>query len=135
MMRSAGESLVLYIDGSAKPNPGPASIGALLEDGHGVRVTGLSRSIGRATNNEAEYHALLAGLEMVSALPGKPFYLEVRSDSELLVRQIEGAYRVRKRELMPLHSRALELLRAFPSAAVIHIPREWNKAHSLADGC
>ena len=127
--------MILYVDGSAKPNPGPARIGALLQTESGAKIKALSRSIGRATNNVAEYRALLAGLEMAAALPERPARLEVRSDSELMVRQIAGSYQVRKKELMPLRARAVELLRAFPSAVVIHIPREWNRAHTVADGC
>ncbi|MBM2831760.1 MAG: ribonuclease [Dehalococcoidia bacterium] len=135
MKWSGGESLVLYVDGSAKPNPGPARIGALLENDGGEKMKTLSRSIGWATNNEAEYRALLAGLEMAAAVSHKSNHLEVRSDSELMVRQLHGSYRVKKQNLMPLHRRAIELLRAFPSANIRHIPREMNKAHTVADGC
>jgi ribonuclease HI len=128
-----GKILILYVDGSARPNPGPASIGAVIEDERGHRVSTLSRSIGRATNNEAEYLALLSGLEMAATLPDGPVSLEVRSDSELLVRQLQGRYRVKKAELVPLHSRAVALSRAFPSFTIVKIPRRQNRAHTQAE--
>ncbi len=125
--------MILYIDGSTQPNPGPSGIGVVIEDEQGQQLSTISRYIGRATNNQAEYRALLAGLEKAASFSPRPPSVEVRSDSELIVKQLQGIYRVKKAELMPLHSRALELSRAFPSFSIVWIPRDQNKAHSLAD--
>ncbi len=119
-----GRSGALTIDGSARGNPGPASIAFILEE-KGAEAIERARRIGEATNNTAEYTALIEGLE--EALARGVEELVVRTDSQLLARQLTGEYRIRKKHLMALASRAHALLRRFESWDVEHIPREKNK--------
>ena len=116
---------ILYTDGAARGNPGPAAIGIIIQDESGRVLREVGRTIGRATSNQAEYRALILGLEEAAKL-GVP-HLEVRTDSELVVRQLNGRYRVKNAALQPLFKQVSELLRKFPSATVRHIPREANK--------
>jgi ribonuclease HI len=118
--------LRLYTDGAARGNPGPAGAGAVLMTAHGEIVAELGRYLGSATNNFAEYQGLLIGLRKAAELGAHD--LEVFSDSQLLVRQLEGRYRVRHPGLKPLFEEAKLLLRAFPKVHIHHIPRELNTA-------
>ena len=95
---------LLMIDGAARGNPGPAGCGAAICDENGVVVRELSRYLGHATNNVAEYEALLMGLEVLIELKRKK--IVVQSDSQLLVRQLNGQYRVKDEKLKVLHQRA-----------------------------
>lgn len=107
-------------------------MGVVIEDDQGLRLRGLHRYIGTATNNEAEYQALIEGLKAVREW--KPDRLEVYLDSKLVVEQINGRYRVKKPELQPLHKRAKELLDGFGEVAVAHVERERNRgADALAN--
>jgi ribonuclease HI len=128
-------SFVLFTDGASRGNPGPAAIGAVLyrRDGERlVRVAELSRAIGRATNNVAEYLAVVDGLEMASAFA--PDRLELRADSQLLIRQLEGVYRVKAPGLRDLYERARAGLGAIPDVRLEHVPREENReADALAN--
>ena len=119
-------TLILYIDGSVEGNPGPGAIGVVIEDGHGGPVEAWGEAIGHCTNNQAEYQALLAGLRKARRLGGK--VVTVRSDSQLLVRQFLGEYKVRDEKLKPLHEEARRLARAFERFTIEHIPREKNRA-------
>ncbi len=122
----------VYSDGASRGNPGPASIGAAVYNIAGEEVHTISRRIGRATNNEAEYQAAIAGLEAALGLGGGS--VELRMDSELIVRQLEFRYRVRNARLRPFFERILELKRQFKSFKVTHVPREQNKrADELAN--
>ena len=114
----------LYTDGGARGNPGPAGIGARLLDAAGGVVGELADSIGRATNNVAEYRALLAGLEL--ALDHDVQRLDVFLDSELVVRQVNGQYKVKDAGLKPLHAQACLLLSRFHEVDVRHVRREQN---------
>ena len=116
------------VDGAARGNPGDAGCGAAIFDEHGALVKELSRYLGRATNNVAEYEGLLMGLEALLRLGVKK--MVVQSDSELLVRQLNGAYRVKDEKLKLLFQRAMALLRQFHSYRIVHVRREMNK---LAD--
>ncbi len=120
---------VIYSDGASSGNPGPAGIGVVvIIDG---RKTTLSEPIGDATNNVAEYTALLRGLE-VAARDGAE-KVRVYLDSELLVRQLNGVYRVKNPGLIPLYRKVLDTLARFKSCRIEHIPREENReADSLA---
>lgn len=125
-------TLRLYTDGAARGNPGPAGLGVVIEDEQGLRLRGLCRYIGRATNNQAEYLAVIEGLKAVA--DWQPERLEVYLDSKLVVEQLGGRYRVKNGTLAPLHRQASELLRRFPQVAVTHVPREQNKgADALAN--
>jgi ribonuclease HI len=117
---------VLYTDGASSGNPGPSGIGAAIMIGG--RTVQISEHIGVATNNVAEYTALLRGLEEASRLGATE--LEAYLDSELLVRQINGVYRVKSRGLNPLFMRCKALLGSFRKYSVRHVPREMNE---LAD--
>jgi ribonuclease HI/probable phosphoglycerate mutase len=125
-------SHILYCDGASRGNPGPAAIGFVLLDPTGGTVVEMGSMIGTATNNVAEYQALIAGLE--AARTQGVDDLEVRLDSLLLVRQVNGEFRVKAENLMPLHRRAVGLLREFPRVQVAHVRRHLNsRADALAN--
>jgi ribonuclease HI len=124
--------LRLFTDGAARGNPGPAGLGLVLEDDQGMRLWGGCRYIGTATNNQAEYLALIDGLRKASEW--KPDSLEVYMDSQLVVEQVAGRFKVRNPDLRPLHMQATNLLRGFPEVTVKHVPRERNRgADALAN--
>ncbi len=119
-------------DGASRGNPGPSSIGAVVYNAAGEEVHTVSRRIGRATNNEAEYQATIAGLEAALGLGGGS--VDLRMDSQLIVRQLEFRYRVRNARLRPFFERVVELKGKFDSFKVSHVPREQNKrADQLAN--
>ncbi len=121
-----------HIDGGARGNPGPAGYGVHLRDASGDRVVEIYGYLGIATNNVAEYAALLALLEYVRTK--RPGALVIRSDSELLIRQMEGRYRVKDPGLRVLHAAARRLLAGIPAVALEHVPRERNReADALAN--
>jgi ribonuclease HI len=124
--------LVVNIDGASRGNPGPAGIGVMIKEENGRVERELSKYIGEATNNVAEYEALLLALREVGSL--KPAEVRILSDSELLVRQIEGTYRVKNFRLALLHSQAQDLIRTIPSFRIEHVGRELNhRADALAN--
>lgn len=128
----SGRAAVLYADGAARGNPGPAGAGALLVDEHGATIAELTRSLGRATNNVAEYEALILGLE--EARRRGIDEILVRMDSLLVVRQMQGLWKIRHPGLRPLALRAGALLAEFPSRTLEHVPREENaRADELAN--
>jgi ribonuclease HI len=123
---------MVYADGASRGNPGPASIGAVVYDESGSEVHTVSERIGRGTNNEAEYRAAIAGLEAALGLGGGE--VELRMDSELIVRQLEYRYRVRNERLRPFFNRITELRQKFDVFSVKHVPRTQNKrADALAN--
>ncbi|MBU1154459.1 MAG: ribonuclease HI family protein [Proteobacteria bacterium] len=131
-MSSQGLSLILHSDGGSRGNPGPAGAGAVLYDEQGQEVAALSRYLGRTTNNEAEYQALLMGLRRAQELGAQR--LTVKMDSELIVRQLEGKYRVKAPGLKPMYDEAKRLLQGFASVTIQHVRREFNKrADELAN--
>lgn len=120
---AAKGGVVLYTDGAARGNPGPAGIGVVaLRDKE--QVFTISRYIGFATNNMAEYMALIAGLEKAAELAVKE--VTVMLDSELVERQMNGAYKVKDSKLKVLHSRASRAVRPFERCSFIHVPRGKN---------
>ena len=119
---------VLYVDGASRGNPGDASYGFVIQDREGRVLFQRSRYIGRTTNNVAEYAALIQALEF--ALSKKMMSIEIRSDSQLLVRHLLGEYKVRAEGLKPYYEKCLQLLRRFELYEIKHIPREENR---LAD--
>jgi len=125
-------SVVAYADGASRGNPGPAALGAVLFDAEGRELHRSSRALGRATNNEAEYRAAIAALEAALGLGARE--VELRMDSELVVRQLTGRYKVRNPRLAPLYKRLLALRSRFERVAVRHVPRAENKvADKLAN--
>ena len=124
--------LIVNTDGLSKGNPGPAAIGATLKDSHGKLVASISQVIGITTNNVAEYQALIATLEKALKLGAKE--IEVRSDSELMIRQLGGRYKIKSAALAPLYQKAARLLGQFEAVKITHIPRELNaEADKLAN--
>jgi ribonuclease HI len=116
---------LLMVDGAARGNPGDAGCGAAIFDENGTVVKELSRYLGRTTNNVAEYEGLLMGLDALIQLGRKK--IRVQSDSQLLVRQLNGEYRVKDEKLKMLYQRAMSLLRQFDSYRILHVYREMNK--------
>lgn len=116
--------LIVETDGASRGNPGLAGAGVIIKDEQGHRIESLTEFLGVATNNQAEYRALIAGLQAVAR--HNPESVTVRMDSELVVRQMSGQYRVRHPEILPLYSRAMELVSALPAVTFVHIPRERN---------
>lgn len=117
--------IVVYTDGAARGNPGPAGIGYVIYDAEGNRLAEDAAYLGETTNNVAEYTALLRALARALELSSGP--LQVYSDSELMVRQLNGEYRVKQPHLVPLHEEARKLLARFTLVRVTHVPREKNK--------
>jgi ribonuclease HI len=123
---------VANIDGASRGNPGPASYAVVLRDPEGKIALELAKNIGRETNNVAEYFALLAALDYATS--HNIAALRVRSDSELLVRQMQGRYKVKSPDLKPLHERAAKLSRQLQYFAIEHVRRELNRdADALAN--
>ncbi|OHB17433.1 MAG: hypothetical protein A2749_01425 [Parcubacteria group bacterium RIFCSPHIGHO2_01_FULL_45_26] len=123
---------ILYTDGGARGNPGPAGAGAVICDGDGQVLKELHQSLGRATNNFAEYSAVILALEglkkLVPVAKRKEVEVEVRMDSELVARQLGNKYEIREETLFPLFIKAHNLLVShFPRTTFTHIPREKNK--------
>lgn len=116
----------LFADGGSRGNPGPAASGAVLYDEGGAVLQEIGTYLGVATNNIAEWTALLEGLKAAVALGVDE--LAVRMDSELVVKQLSGAYRVKHPGLIPLHAQAKSLLRKFARVDVRHVPRKQNAA-------
>src|SRR4051795_7260512 len=117
--------LVAHSDGGARGNPGPAGYGVVIQDESGRKVAALSEYLGHQTNNFAEYQGLIAALEY--ALQHGPKALKVISDSELLVRQIKGIYKVKNATLQDLHGRAKQLIAQMDWFSIGHALREQNQ--------
>ncbi len=130
-MSSENNALTLHADGASQGNPGAAAIGVIAIDNSGKVVGRLSEYIGEATNNQAEYRAIIAALELAAKWGAE--HIALNTDSELVARQIAGQYRTRDAKLKPLLLRAHRLLKGFSSFTITHIPRgENSKAHRLA---
>ncbi len=134
-MDAPGASAGVYlanIDGASRGNPGPASYAVVIRDPNGKVVLELGKKIGRATNNVAEYYALLAALDY--AVNENISALRIQSDSELLVRQMQGRYKVKSPELKPLFERAAKISRQIRYFKIEHVRRELNRdADGLAN--
>ena len=125
------ETVKIYADGGSRGNPGPAGAGAVIIKGDDV-VEAVSEYLGRATNNVAEYTGLVRGLERAQALGFQN--VEVRMDSELVVKQMNGEYRVKHPGLIPLFQQAKKLASVFREFKIVHVRREENKrADALAN--
>ena len=123
---------VIYSDGASRGNPGPASLGAVVIDPAGEIRHEASEIVGITTNNVAEYRGVIAGLEAALELGARR--VEVRMDSELIVRQVAGRYRVKSPALQPYFKQVLGLRARFDAAIFFHVPREQNKhADALAN--
>lgn len=120
------------IDGGSRGNPGPAAYGVLIRDGRGEIVARLKKYIGRFTNNVAEYYGLIAAMDYAQSRGIRA--LRIESDSELLVKQMRGQYKVKSADLQPLFERAQKMSKAFDSFRIDHVFREQNReADALAN--
>jgi ribonuclease HI len=115
---------VVNVDGGARGNPGPAAIGVVVRDGEGEVLEKLGERIGEATNNVAEYRALLKGIELAAAHGATD--LELIGDSELVVRQVEGRYKVKHADMKSLHTEVRRALAPFDSWSIRHVRRAEN---------
>ncbi|MBI2852143.1 MAG: ribonuclease HI family protein [Chloroflexi bacterium] len=123
--------LIIRTDGASHGNPGPAAIGAIIRDEHHNILATISEPIGHGTNNQAEYRAIIAALEKALSLRATNVFL--LTDSELVVRQVAGEYRVREASLMPLYLKVMQLKSRFQACAITHVSDEENdEAHNLA---
>jgi ribonuclease HI len=118
--------LVVNVDGGARGNPGPAAIAAVVATPDGDMLEERAEAIGATTNNVAEYRALLLGIERARELGADE--VELIGDSELVVRQVRGEYRVKDAGLRPLHAEVLEALAPFRTWSIRHVRREENAA-------
>lgn len=118
-------TLILHIDGASRGNPGPAAYAVVAQDAGGRPVASFAKTLGKTTNNFAEYQALLAALRY--ALEQSHPNVKIFSDSELLVRQIQGRYKVNHQDLRPLYAQAQEMIRQFESFSISHVRREQNR--------
>lgn len=129
---AAAAAYRINIDGGSRGNPGPAAYGVIIRDGSGEVVAKLKKYIGRMTNNVAEYYGLIAALDYAESHKVKTIRIE--SDSELLVKQMRGQYKVKSEDLRPLFERALKMSKAFESFRIEHVYREQNReADALAN--
>lgn len=119
------DKLIIFCDGGARGNPGPAGIGAVIYDKDKNILAEISEYIGEATNNQAEYRAVIAAIDKAREIRADEllFYL----DSELVVRQLNGEYRVKNKELAPLFVKIYNASLDFKKVSYNHIPREMNK--------
>jgi ribonuclease HI len=130
--KTPGAAFRVNIDGGSRGNPGPAAYGVVIRDGSGELVASLKKYIGRMSNNVAEYYGLIAALDY--AQEHKIRALRVESDSELLVKQMRGLYKVKSADLQPLFERARKMSQGFESFRIDHVYREQNReADALAN--
>ncbi|HEY8501482.1 MAG TPA: ribonuclease HI family protein [Solirubrobacterales bacterium] len=116
--------VTVNVDGGARGNPGPAAIGVVVRNGDGRVLEEVGEAIGEATNNVAEYRALLRGIKLAAAHGAEE--LELIGDSELVVRQVEGRYKVKNAGMKELHGEVKRALRDFDSWSIRHVRREHN---------
>ena len=123
--------LIIYTDGGSRGNPGPAALGIVIQDTSGKLIKEYGEALGVRTNNEAEYEAVIFALKKVKALFGKEktktMALDVRMDSELVMKQLTGQYKVEEEKLFPLFIKIWNLKMDFGSITFMYVPREKNK--------
>lgn len=131
MTRTKKEKVIIYTDGGARGNPGPAAVGVVIKDSGGRTVKSYGQTIGERTNNEAEYEAVLLALKKIKQLYGKmrvrSLALEFRMDSELVACQLSGKYKVEEERLFPLFMKVHNFEVEFGLLAFMHVPRAQNK--------
>jgi len=128
---SKQEKVIIFTDGGARGNPGPAAIGVVIKDASGNIIKGYGEAIGKTTNNEAEYRAVISALQKSKALLGKEkikkMTMEVYMDSELVVRQLSGQYKIEEERLFPFFIKIWNLRLDFGEIKFQHVPREKNR--------
>jgi ribonuclease HI len=117
--------VLIYTDGAARGNPGPAGAGAILRDSDGRVLAEIAKPLGHATNNVAEWTAVLLAVEEACRLGAT--HVDLRMDSQLVARQISGMYRVKHPDLKPIHAAVMDMLRTLDGYTVGHVPRELNR--------
>ena len=129
------EKLIVYTDGGSRGNPGPAAIGVVLKNSEEKNIKSYSETIGKTTNNEAEYKAVILALKKIKALFGKKkiknMEIEIRLDSELVAKQLKGEYKTEEESLHPLFMKIWNLKTDFGKLNFKNVPREQNRE---ADG-
>jgi len=126
------KQLIIYIDGASRGNPGEAGAGVIIKDTKGWALCKVGYHLGKATNNQAEYQALLKALKLARQLQARR--ITIRSDSELLVKQMNGEYRVKNEDLRVLFEEARQIIQAFGVCKFEYVPREHNtEADRLAN--
>lgn len=120
------DKLVIYTDGGARGNPGPAGAGVVVKNNQGKTLRVLKKYIGEATNNVAEYQALILALQEVQRI-SNDVELEIRMDSELIVRQMQGKYKIKEPTLKVLAAEVIKLKNHYKKVEFKHVPREQNK--------
>ena len=125
------EEIIIYTDGGARGNPGPAAIGVAVQDAKGRPIKGWGKAIGKATNNEAEYRAVVFALEKAKALFGskktREMFVEIRMDSKLVASQLSGEYKIEEERLFPFFIKVWNLKMDFAGVSFVHVPREQNR--------
>ncbi|MDP6576785.1 MAG: ribonuclease HI family protein [Dehalococcoidales bacterium] len=119
------QKAIMWVDGASRGNPGPAAIGAIIKDEQGKLLARVSRNLGITTNNQAEYRAVIAALEIAISLGARQ--VAVNSDSDLVVKQIDGRYRVKKAELKPLYQQVKQLQGRLEGLTITYVPRRQNR--------
>ena len=131
MTKERQPKLIIYTDGGSRGNPGPAALGVVFMDASGKVIKEYGKALGRRTNNEAEYEAVLFGLQKARALFGREkisgMQVEVRMDSELVSRQLAGEYKVEEERIWPIFMKIWNTRMDFPNIAFRHVPREENR--------
>ena len=123
---------VIFTDGASRGNPGSAAIGAVIKDEQGKLISSISRRIGRTSNNQAEYRAVIIALEEAIRLGARQ--VTIKMDSELVAKQINGEYRVKKATLKPLYQQVKQLQASLEDFTITHVPRRQNtEADNLAN--
>jgi len=131
-LAGAPETVVVHTDGASRGNPGPAAIGVVITEPSGRLLAEISEALRPTTNNVAEYTAVIRGLERAGALGARR--VRCLMDSQLVVRQLNGSYRVKHRDMLPLYRRVLELIQQFEEVTFAHVPRDQNaEADRLAN--
>lgn len=125
------KKIITYTDGGSRGNPGPAALGAVICDSEGKMIKEYGQVLGRKTNNEAEYEAVIFALKKVKQLFGKDkakkMHVEMRMDSEFVVKQVGGQYKVEEERMIPLFIAVWNLRLDFAKVSLVHVRREQNK--------
>jgi len=119
------KKLIIFSDGASQGNPGQSAIGVVIQDEAGKVISRISRRIGHATNNQAEYTAIIAALEEAVKIGAEE--VEIRADSELVVKQLNGRYKVKKATLRPLYQKVVQLTGSLSAFTITHVPRAQNR--------
>jgi len=123
--------LIIYTDGGSRGNPGPAAVGVVICDERGASIKKYGETIGEATNNEAEYQAVIFALKKTKALFGKTkakqMQIEIKTDSELLARQLNHQFKIMEKNLQPLFLQIWNLMLDFSLVKFVAVPREQNR--------